>query len=183
MKKSLSVIIRLSSILLIAVLVFALFLNLSTMWSIEKIKDGKYVTNGYYCAIIGSGSMQPALSVNDMIIVKSDTDYQRGDIITFVSTHGNLITHRVIDVLNHGYITQGDANNTPDAEVFSQRFLGKVVLVLPGVGGIVQGILSPAGIILLVSICGLFLLIQRVRADQNKDEEDDAEYYKNNTGI
>ena len=183
MKRIISTVIRLFSIALIVVLLFALFLNLSTMWSIERIKDGKHVTNGYYSAIIGSGSMQPTLSINDMLIVKGDTSYQAGDIITYVSAHGNLITHRVVDVSDHEYIIQGDANNIPDVEISNQRFLGKVVLVLPGVGGIIYGILSPVGIALLGSICVLLLMIQKIKEDQREDDEHDTEDYKKNTEI
>ena len=184
MKKVVSAVTRLFSIVLIVVLLVALFLNLSTMWSIERIEDGKYITKGYISAIIGSGSMKPTLSVNDMLIAKGDTAYQVGDIVIYVSTHGNLITHRVVDVLGDGYITQGDANNTPDAEISNQRLLGKVVLVLPGVGGIIYGILSPVGIVLLGSICVLLLLIQKIRKNQSEEEDDDdTENYKENTGI
>ena len=89
--------------------------------------------------------------------------------ITYVSPQGGLITHRVKEVLDYGYIAQGDANNIPDEEVSGQRVLGRMIFVIPRVGGVIDGILSPAGITLLVCICLLLKLIQRIRRDQNGD--------------
>jgi len=168
-KKVFFVITRLPIIALGTVLLLALFLNISTLWSFDKIQRGGLVTSGYFCAIIGSGSMEPTVSVNDLLLIKSETSYQTEDIITYVSPQGGLITHRVKEVLDYGYIAQGDANNIPDEEVSGQRVLGRMIFVIPRVGGVIDGILSPAGITLLVCICLLLKLIQRIRRDQNGD--------------
>ena len=157
-----------------AVLFSVLFLNLSTLWSVGKIQRGGDVTSGYFCAIIGSGSMEPTIFVNDLLLVKSEASYQIEDIITYVSPQGGLVTHRVKEVLDGGYMAQGDANNILDEEISGQRVLGKVVFILPKAGGIIDGILSPAGITLLGCICLLLWLIQRIRRDQNEEEQDKA---------
>ena len=173
-KKILFVFAKLPLIALITVLLSALFLNLSTLWSFGKIQRGGFVTSGYFCAIIGSGSMEPTVFVNDLLFIKNETSYQKEDIITYVSPHGGMITHRVKEVLDYGYIAQGDANNIPDEEISEQRVLGRVIFVIPGAGGVIYGVLSPAGITLLVCICLLLKLIQRIRRDQNEDERDSA---------
>ena len=169
-KKVLLVFAKLPLLTLGAALLAALFLNLSTLWSIGRINRGESVTSGYFCAIIGSGSMEPAVFVNDLLLVKSEAYYQEEDIITYVSPQGGLITHRVKDVLDYGYIAQGDANNIPDEEISGQRVLGKVVFVIPRAGGVIEGVLSPAGIGLLGCIGLLLWLIQRIRGDKNEDE-------------
>ena len=176
-KKILSAFTKLPLIVLIAALLSALFLNLSTLWSVREIKRGGSITSGYSCAIIGSGSMEPTVFVNDLLLVKSAASYHAEDIITYVSPQGGLITHRVKEVLDDGYIAQGDANNIPDEEISRQRVLGKVVFVLPRAGGIIDGILSPSGIILLGCIGLLLWLIQRIRRAQNEDEQDKAGNY------
>ena len=180
-KKFLSAITKLPVIALVAVLLSALLLNLSTLWSVGAIKRGGSVTSGYFCAIVGSGSMEPTVFVNDLLLVKGETAYQTEDIITYVSSKGGLITHRVKEVLNDGYIAQGDANNIPDEEISGQRVLGRVVFVLPRVGDVIDGILSPAGIILLGCICLLLELIQRIWRDQYEDEQAEAEIVHEDT--
>jgi len=173
-KKILSVITKFPLIALTTVLLSALFLNLSTLWSIGKIQQGGFVTSGYFCAIISSGSMEPTVFVNDLLLVKGEASYQAEDIITYVSPQGSLITHRIKGVSDYGYIAQGDANNIPDEEVLKQRVLGRVIFVLPRAGGVIDGLLSPAGIALLGCI-GLSLeLIQTIRRDQNEDEQDES---------
>ena len=171
-KKIMSALTKILITALIAVLLLILFLNVATLWSVERIKDGGWITSGYFSAVVGSGSMRPALSVNDVLIVKANASYQAGDIITYVSSRGGLITHRVNEVTDNGYIAQGDANNVPDEEILGQRVLGKVVFSIPRGGAIIDGILSPAGIILLASIFILLWLIGRIRNDQNEDDEE-----------
>ena len=174
-KKTFSVFSKLPLIALSTVLLSALFFNLSTLWSVGKIQRGGFVTSGYFCAIIGSGSMEPTAFVNDFLLIKSETSYRTEDIITYVSPQGSLITHRVKEVLDHGYIAQGDANNIPDEEISRQRVLGRMIFVIPRAGGVIDSVLSPAGITLLGCICLLLKLVQRIRRDQNEDEVDNAE--------
>jgi len=161
---------------LIAVLLVTLFLNVSTLMSIEKINCGQFVKSGYFCAIISSGSMEPAVSINDLLFINGCEFYQPEDIVTYVSRSGSLITHRIKEVTDRGYITQGDANNIPDEIVFAQSVLGKTVFVLPGVGGIIDGILSPVGIVLLAIILLVLCLIQRINEEQNENKRN---YSKN----
>jgi len=179
-KKILSSVTRLPLITLVTVLLVALFLNLSTLWAIDEIKRGEYVTSGYSCAIISSGSMEPGMLVNDLLIVESEPSYQTEDVVTYVSPQGGLITHRVKEVLGYGYITQGDANNIPDEEILNQRILGKVVFIIPGAGVIIDIILSPIGISLLGCICLLLWLIQKIRGEQNEPEQNKTETFLGN---
>lgn len=173
-RKLFSILAKLFTTALISVMLFALFLNISTLLSIDKIKKGESVTSGYFCAMIASGSMEPALSVNDLLLIKGARSYQNEDIVTYVSPRGSMITHRIKDLLEQGYITQGDANNISDGEIPAQRVLGSVVLVIPGVGGFINGILSPAGIILLICVFLLVRLFQRIRRDQNEEERNNT---------
>ena len=155
---------------LAASLFLVLFLNVSTLRSTNEIKSGKSVTRGYYCVIIGSGSMSPTVLVNDLLFIKGDGPYNAGDIITYVSSSGSLVTHRIIEVTGAGYIAQGDANNIPDEEISGQQVLGRLVTVVPGVGELIDAIISPTGIILLASVCVSLWLLRRTRGDQNEED-------------
>ena len=161
-KKIISIITGLSTTMLIIFLLFALFLNFSTLWAIERIKQDTSVNRGYFCAIVSSGSMEPVISVNDLLIIKGAADYKTDDIITYITPKGILVTHRIKQVLNNGYITQGEVNNIPDEDISAQRVMGKVVFIVPGIGRITNDILSPAGIFLLTCIFLIVLLIRKI---------------------
>jgi len=145
-----------------AVLLLAIGVNVATLWAMGKIKRGRAVGGGYYSAIVSSGSMTPAISVGDWLIIKGGGTHQLHDIITYVSPSGLLVTHRVIAVTQEGYMTQGDANNMPDSLVPHQRVLGKVIFALPGVGGAVRALFSPISLIIMVALAGVVFWILRL---------------------
>lgn len=87
---------------------------------------------GFKPFVVVSDSMSPTLKSGDMIIVKkSNKPYKSGDIITY--WRGNsLITHRVVEIKDKGYVTKGDTNKNPDNyEVFFEDIVGKTLLVIP----------------------------------------------------
>lgn len=112
---------------------------------------------GYVQIIVISGSMQPAINVGDLLIIKEQSCYQANDIITFHSDQ-NLVTHRVIEVSNDGINTQGDANNVADEPVPLSAVEGKMVLLIPGAGNLILFLKSPLGILLMLAF--LFLIIE-----------------------
>ena len=175
-KKSVSVLLKGFLMAMIAGLIGTLLLNVSTLRAVGEIKRGRYIKTGYFWAIIGSGSMEPTVSVNDLLFIRGGDFFQAEDIVTYVSERGTLITHRVKAVVDGGYVTQGDANNIPDEEIRRQRMLGKAVLIVPGVGSVISGIFSPAGIILLACIFSAVLLIRKTRRGKNEEEHKNAEY-------
>jgi signal peptidase I, archaeal type len=168
-RKIFSVLKRILLIILTVFLLLMLFINAFTLWSIREIKRGEYVKSGYFCVIIGSGSMKPTMQINDLLLIKGADTYQEGDVITYVSPKGSLVTHRITRVTQNGYITQGDANNIPDNEVSRQRVLGKVAFVVTGIGWIIENLLSPVGIMLLVCIFILILVIQKLQRKTNNE--------------
>ena len=47
---------------------------------------------------VSSGSMEPELSVNDIIVIKSKKIYEIGDIVTYNVDNKYLVTHRIVDI-------------------------------------------------------------------------------------
>ena len=75
-----------------------------------------------------SDSMKPTFEKGDKIVVKKQKDYEVGDIITYIDNDKNLITHRIIEKYEDGFITKGDNNNTEDKEkVRKNQVLGKII--------------------------------------------------------
>ncbi len=111
---------------------------------------------GYSNAIVTSGSMSPAFEAGDLLIYREQESYCVNDIVIF--TQGSsLVTHRIVGEDAGGFITQGDANNTPDSDLLEpQRIQGKMVLIVPRLGSFLLFLREPIGTICLIFL-GLLL--------------------------
>ena len=120
--------------LLFVVLGLVLVVCLYSFVSIQVLSH-KYVNFFSYTFFqIGSNSMAPAITTNDLIVVKlSDDDIKAGDIITY-EDGDTLVTHRVQSVNQTGYVTKGDANMEQDRAILKDQVVGKVVKRLPQYG-------------------------------------------------
>lgn len=70
-----------------------------------------------YIVVRGS-SMVGTISPGDLVVVMAQSSYEVGDVVAFRIRNGpgtgDLIIHRVVEVVPGGYVVQGDANNAPD---------------------------------------------------------------------
>ncbi len=91
---------------------------------------------GWTPVVVTSGSMEPTLSVGDVLLV----DEEQGPMaaqrsIVVFERDDQLVAHRVFSVEPDGFVTKGDANPTPDVErVEPGAVLGAGRLVVPAVG-------------------------------------------------
>ena len=139
-----------------AVLVGALLLILAAncymMFARLVLHEQQPDVLGYSTAVVISGSMSGSIEINDMIIIHAEDTYTTGDVITFYSGN-SLVTHRIVGETERGFITKGDANNAADLyPVPITDVVGKVVLVLPGIGVIVEALRTPLGMTVLLGI-------------------------------
>lgn len=124
---------------------------------------------GYSTAVVASGSMEPALSVDDLVLNHAQSSYTEGDIITFRSGI-SLTTHRIVDVTESGYSTRGDANNTADPDaVAPEDVVGRVVGKLPRIGRVLSFFKTPLGMMALV-FAGILILALPFFSRRNSDE-------------
>ena len=83
---------------------------------------------------VSSNSMVPTFKKGDLIFIKKQKEYNVGDIITYEVIEQDtkyLVTHRIIEKCENGYITKGDANNTKDEETIYENVIkGKLFLVI-----------------------------------------------------
>lgn len=121
-------------------------------------------------AVVLTGSMEPTLRVNDVIIVREKDSYQPGDIVVYQSGY-ELIVHRVASTDGQTLITQGDANNAADPPVDISQVKGAVAVRIPKAGLVVNALKTPAGILLLL-VCAFALTEGSFRKQK---EADDAE--------
>lgn len=91
---------------------------------------------GWSQALVLTGSMEPAISAGDLILIHRENGYRVGDIITYAEGEAS-VTHRIVEETEEGYRTRGDANHGRDQEpVARDQVYGKVAAVIPGVGKI-----------------------------------------------
>lgn len=98
--------------------------------------------------------MEPNIVPKEMIIIKEQMEYNKGDIITFKDNSGKLITHRIVDIKDNYYRTKGDSNFEEDGVIEKQNIEGKVIFHSYILGIFFLYILKP----LLLVIIVLYLL-------------------------
>lgn len=152
------------TVFLALVLAANLWLILSRVWLKEPIPS----VLGFTPVYVLSGSMEPVCSAGDLILIHPSPAYEPGDVVTF-QEEGELITHRIIAETKEGFWVQGDANNVRDEKpVKSESVIGKVVLILPGVGRAAIFFRSLRGLMLLASI----VLVTAILTCRRREEEE-----------
>lgn len=106
----------LGQVVLFVILIFFILLNILSM-------NNKSLF-GFRIYRVISGSMQPALQIGDVIIIKKANSYAEKDIITY-DNGLTTITHRIKSINGDEIITEGDANDAPDKSITKDRILGK----------------------------------------------------------
>lgn len=157
------------------VLIF-LILLLTIYAKINMITSGKnyFELFGYSFFKVTTGSMDPTIKENDIIIVSTNDTYNVNDIITY-QDDANFITHRIITMDGNTLITKGDANNATDQEVNKSDVIGKVVKVYSGLG-IWQSIFTtPKIIVALFVTLILFDFAFSYKGKENKNKKVEKE--------
>ena len=159
---------------------------------VQRVTGGNTTIFGYSVYRVSSGSMEPELSIGDVILSKKiDTKtLEIGDIITYNGTEGSyagkVITHRIEDIQEVNghrlFSTKGDANPEIDPIVYEDQILGIMEFKVPIVGVLYSFFITPYGLIavLLVILLAfsnefitLFRLIKRkVQYDVTREFEE-----------
>lgn len=115
--------------------------------------------------VIRGGSMAPAIPLGSLVLATAvpAEELRPGDAVTIRAENGVLVTHRVVDVVDHQGAPhlrlRGDANPTPDpALVPPTAVVGRVEAVVPIAGYVVAMMSSPAGLVSLGSLLAALLL-------------------------
>ena len=153
-------------IIILPITIFNIALLVKSYTIPDKTPD-LFVFKSY---VIVSGSMTPKLNIGDVIIVKyvEKDKLSAGDIISF-RINDSIITHRIVDVVDGEFQTQGDYNNTPDTELVKyENIEGKYVLSIPYLGKIV--FLLQNKILIIVIVILLYLMYMHNLKLQTKKE-------------
>ena len=120
---------------------------------------------GVGVGVVVTGSMEPELSVDDVIVVRTASDYKVGDVVVYQSRR-ILVVHKIIAVDGTTVTTQGTANDVADAPIHVSDIKGKVWFHIDGAGAVLDWVRSPIGSILVLALAALLLV--KSYATENK---------------
>ena len=124
------------------------------MVSIFSQNDKSFL--GFRIYRVGSGSMEPYLRVNGLILIKKSKSYEVNDVATY-EEDGMYVTHRIVSINGDEVILKGDANNTNDTPINKNAIVGKLVYRFR-IFDFVSQLLSKPFIWILIFIFGLIIV-------------------------
>ncbi len=71
--------------------------------------------------IVVSGSMEPEIATGSLAFIDGDLKAPDIEDIIAYKSGENIVTHRVVDMKDGGYVTKGDANEVADPALVSAR--------------------------------------------------------------
>ena len=146
LRKILKTIVDVLTLLVFVVLILIILSKVKMMFSGKNYFD----FFGYSVFSVATGSMEPTLKQNDVIIIKKSKSYAVDDIVTFKSDD-SYITHRIISKRGHDIVTKGDANNTKDVGIKEEDIIGKVIKIYSN-AGIWQKVFTTPQIIIMIFV-------------------------------
>lgn len=178
---------RIIKVIITVLLFIILSFNIFNFVSINILKNKLPTINGYAYLEVVSGSMEPKISIGDMIIIDTKVEkYQKNDIVTFEDINGSFVTHRILEINDNEVITKGDANNTIDEAINKDSIVGKYVYQIDGIGALMKSIRSPLTLIMILIIgilsCVLVSTDSKGNVILTEEEKEYVEFleYKNN---
>lgn len=150
----------------------AILLSLAAGWTAISTPKGQApALFGYSMLTVLTGSMEPTLPQNSLILVReiSPTQIRAGDIITFYTSiagySGVINTHRVVEITEEGgrlaFRTQGDANPLEDsALVPGSQVIGTVFFCSLPLGVAVSFLRQPVVFLLLILVPLLLIILR-----------------------
>lgn len=168
--------IQLKSVIRISVLVLLAILIGVSIYSMNASMLGGNslpMPFGFGVTVVLSGSMEPELSVDDLLIVKPADAYEVGDVVVF-QTQRTAVVHRIVSINGDEIITRGDANTSDDDPITKANIKGKVVCAIPFVGIIINLIKTPVVTLLFIGLAVWLLESSFKKEKAQKSDELEA---------
>jgi signal peptidase I, archaeal type len=177
------------NIFLVLTILLAILAIYSALANSENPQEA-YVL-GYKPVIIKTGSMEPTLKTDCLIIIKKAEfdDLKVGDIITYQMDSGEekkFVTHRIVDKAASSIQTKGDANESIDGYILTEKEIrAKVVAVFNFVADMQHEIFKPNGgiyfsglfkwiifpILMIVGLIVLIIFLKRYLKNNKKEND------------
>jgi len=141
----------------------ALFSAIAALFGIFAIV---LVLFGYRPFVLLSPSMEPLYREGSLCVINTHTSLDviaTGDVLVYRTSTGLLVLHRLVDITDKtdGILyaqMQGDANNISQAvELSSVNYVGREAFTIPGLGSVVEKMLSLPT--LIWGLVGVFVIL------------------------
>lgn len=156
--KRLKLIVKIISILIYIITIPIIIFNMTLIVKSYVKPNETPSFFGYKNFIIVSKSMENTINKNDVIIIKEvqKDEIHKDDIIAFFQNN-EVITHRIVDVLEDNgvtkYLTKGDNNLHEDKDLVTyEQIEGKYQFKISGFGIILKILKNPITLIILIII-------------------------------
>ncbi len=117
-----------------------------------------------------TGSMEPALSPNDLIVIRKTDTLSEGQIVVYQSG-SSLTVHRILELGEDEVVTKGDANNAPDDPIPRELIKGEVWFSIPLLGAAV-GFLQHPAVLTLLLLAAVLLFERSVREERRQKKQE-----------
>lgn len=161
---------KIGRIILLSVFSLIVGINLYSWNASTLVGNEMPMPFGWGISVVLSGSMEPALSVNDLVIIAEQSQYNEGDIVVYQDS-SSLVIHRIISIDENKVITQGDANNTADKPIDISLVKGKAVANFSFAGALVRFLKTPVGFILVIIAAIVLFELPYLRERKRANEE------------
>ena len=155
-------------------ILIVLVIILCYVWVLKYVYHKSVVMLGNYgILVVMSGSMEPEIKAEELILIKKSDKYNLDDIVTYVDSEDVLITHRIVEIDNEKFISRGDSNQVVDENVDINEIQGKVIYHSKFLGKLILYYLK---FIILVWIILLLIvaMIRILKGDKGVDVEEDC---------
>ena len=132
---------------------------------------------GIYMFNIVSGSMEPTLGINDVVVVQrcKPSELQEGDIITF-QQDGRTISHRILGITEERgtikFETKGDNNEIADPDlVETGQVYGQVLFRIKKIGKAINYIQNARGFINIAIFAVIVYILVSLRDKQKNSRK------------
>ena len=154
------------------ILVLSILLLIIIYGSIQlNILNKEYIDLfGYSFFEVKTGSMEPTIKKNDIVIVKLKQKIKENDVITYKKNE-YFVTHRVIKKEENKIITKGDKNNKNDQPIENKDVIGKVVYTIKNVE-VWKQVFKDRKVIISISLTIILLVIIISFKEKNGEKND-----------
>lgn len=165
---------KIVSWLITVILLFSMFV---CVYAVYQLYTGEPLPMifGWGSSRVLTGSMEPTIPVDALVIVQEKESYAPGDIVMYLNSNNNLITHRLVSLNDDIAITKGDANNTNDPPINTSQIVGSIQYIIPGAGKTLAMIRTPEVLtflaITLLIVWTAPIIIPRKEGMKNNEEE------------
>lgn len=142
--------------------------------SVKRVTGSKLVMPfNKTIAYVYTGSMEPTISVNDLIVIKRTNDYDINDIVVY-QDGSMLVVHRIVKIEDELITTAGDANDgSLDDPIKQEAIYGEVIKIIPFLGFVFKCLKNPINIVLLMSLAIILLVLSYKKEDADSKSDVD----------